>query len=178
MKAIKRMLMLLIISMALISSISSAAEIIEGKVVKVVDGDTIHLLIKDNKAIKIIRLSGIDAPERKQDYGKKAKRYLSEFIGNKEVSVTYSKVDRYGRLIGTIFIDEHFDMNLAMVRAGFAWHYKKYQKEQSIRARLIYAGTEKQARKKQLGLWNKSGPVPPWTWRKYKKENYAKKKKK
>jgi endonuclease YncB( thermonuclease family) len=57
------------------------------------------------------------------------------------------------------------DMNLAMIQAGFAWHYKKYQSQQSSSDRLLYANAEAQARQRRAGLWRDPQPVPPWEWR-------------
>ncbi len=56
-------------------------------------------------------------------------------------------------------------MNLAQVSAGFAWHYKQYEKEQSKQDRLAYAIAEQHAREQKLGLWRDANPVPPWEWR-------------
>ena len=91
--------------------------------------DTAHILLANHVKEKI-RLDGVDAPERKQPHGNKAKQYLTSIIGNKRVTVKFTKRDRYGRIVGKIEY-KGLDINLEMVKAGYAWHYKKYQREQS-----------------------------------------------
>ena len=131
---------LIIIFLTLLLSGISFADTLTGKVIKITDGDTVHVL-QANHIKEKIRLAGIDAPERKQPHGKKATRYLASLIGNKLVTVEYSKRDRYGRIVGKIEY-KGLDINLEMVKAGYAWHYKKYQKEQSADDRLSYAVAE------------------------------------
>lgn len=97
------------------------ADTLTGKVIKITDGDTVHVLLNDNNKEKI-RLAGIDAPERKQAFGNKSKQYLADLIGAEIVIVEYNKRDRYGRIIGKILFEGR-DINLEMVHAGFAWHY-------------------------------------------------------
>ena len=150
------------------------AKEITGKVIKVVDGDTIHLLPTNSKKYQRVRLKSIDCPEKKQPFGKKAKRYLSELIANEIVTVSYNKKDRYGRIIGLIK-HNNLDINLAMVRAGYAWHYKKYQYEQSASQRKIYSGTEISSRANMIGLWSDSNAIAPWIWRKAKRDKHNKK---
>ena len=139
------------------------ADILAGKVVAVADGDTITVL-DDSKVQHKIRLAGIDAPERKQPFGQRAKEQLSNLVFGKSVQVVTEKVDRYGRQIGKVLIDGR-DANLAMVSAGMAWHYKKYQSEQAASDRLLYASAEEDARGGRVGLWQEPAPVAPWDWR-------------
>ncbi|MFZ1548261.1 MAG: thermonuclease family protein, partial [Candidatus Nitrotoga sp.] len=107
---------------------------------------------------------GIDAPEKKQAFGQKSKEYLSSLVFNKLVTIDYSKQDKYGRTVGTILVDGT-DANLQQVKAGLAWHYKKYQNEQSVEDRTIYAQAEEHARTEKKGLWIDPDPTPPWDWR-------------
>ena len=150
------------------------ADTITGKVIKITDGDTIHLLL-DNHNREKIRLAGIDAPERKQAHGSKATRYLASLIARKTVTIEYNKRDRYGRIVGKIIFNDE-DVNLKMVKVGYAWWYKKYKREQSADDRLSYAVAENNARKFNLGLFQNEA-VPPWEWRKNRK-NLRKLKKK
>ena len=85
----------------------------------------------------IIRLQGIDAPEHHQAFGTKSKEHLSELVAGKTVEVDYSKYDRYGRVLGIVMVNGE-DVNLEQVEAGMAWHYKKYQREQSTVDRIQY----------------------------------------
>ena len=136
------------------------ADTLTGKVVKVADGDTVTVLAEGNKQVRI-RLAGIDAPERKQAYGKKSKTFLSGRVAGQLVSVTYEKKDRYGRIVGVIWLDGK-DINLEVIKAGLAWHYKRYQREQSAQDRVLYADAEQAAKVSKLNLWSDRKPIPPW----------------
>jgi endonuclease YncB( thermonuclease family) len=100
--------------------------VIEGKVSKVTDGDTLTIINSDNKLVKI-RLYGIDAPETKQEFGLNSKAFLSEQINVKYVMVDVIDIDRYKRSVGRIFVDD-LDINKAMVENGYAWVYAQYIK--------------------------------------------------
>ena len=69
--------------------------------------------------------------------------------------------DTYGRTVGKVLVDG-IDANLEQVKAGMAWHYRKYAKEQAVEDRATYAQAEDQARAGQRGLWRDPEPVPPW----------------
>ena len=135
-----------------------------GMVIKITDGDTIHVLDAAN-VDHTIRLAGIDAPERGQPYGKAAGRFLSKQINQQTVCVDWHKRDHYGRLVGVIRYKGR-DVNLELVKAGYAWHYKKYQREQTPADRVIYADAESEARSDIIGLWSEPNPIQPTDWRK------------
>jgi endonuclease YncB( thermonuclease family) len=139
------------------------AETLTGKVVKITDGDTLYVLDANNKQHKI-RLAGIDAPERKQAYGLASRKHLASIVAGKQVTVEYEKRDRYGRIVGKVLLDG-MDVCLEQVKAGFAWHYKKYQHEQSLEDQRLYADAENKARYERLGLWRENNPNPPWEYR-------------
>lgn len=130
---------------------------ITGKVVSVSDGDTITILAISKKTHKI-RFEHIDTPEKSQAYGQAAKKHLSSIVFGKTVEAKVKTTDRYGRSIATIFLEDK-NINLEMVKAGYAWHYKKYSKD------IIFAAEEVISRKAKKGLWQDSNPVPPWEFR-------------
>lgn len=136
---------------------------VTGLVVGVSDGDTITVL-DDSKKQHKIRLAGIDAPEKKQAFGQRSKEHLSDLVYRKNVTIEGDKLDRYGRTIGKVVINGT-DANLQQVKAGFAWHYKKYQREQSKADRVLYARAEDEARAQKRGLWRDVDPTPPWDFR-------------
>jgi len=150
------------------ATLPAFSETVNGHVVGMTDGDTVTVLDASNTQWKI-RLMGIDAPEKKMPFGQKSKEYLSDLVFNKQVSVEYSKRDKYGRAVGKITVDG-VDANLEQVKAGMAWHYKQYQKEQSPEERVSYAEAEEQARAGRIGLWVDAEPIPPWDWRKEQKK--------
>lgn len=154
----------LLLSLAILGlSLSSFADTLKGRVVGISDGDTVTVLDAFNIQWKI-RLMGIDAPEKSQPFGQKSKQHLSDLVFDKPVTVEYSKKDRYGRTIGKILVDG-VDANLQQIKAGFAWHYRKYQKEQNPNDRALYAAAEEAARVGQIGLWADPEPMPPWVFR-------------
>ena len=142
--------------------VSWSAEL-KGRVVVVVDGDTLVVLDGGEQQHKV-RLAGIDCPERKQPWGQRAKQALSDHVFDNQVTVEWDKVDRYGRTVGKILTDDR-DVNLALVRDGMCWWYRKYAGEQSTVDRGLYEAAETAARDKRRGLWTDPDPVPPWEWR-------------
>lgn len=137
--------------------------VIDGKVINVHDGDTITLLDQYNEKFHI-RLQGIDAPELKQSFGSVSQQNLSRLVLGKLVEIYWSKVDKYRRTVGTIMLDGH-DVNIEQVKAGLAWHFKKYEDEQPAQDRVTYAAAEQSARAANLGLWQEHDPTMPGDWR-------------
>ena len=133
----------------------------KGKVVGVTDGDTITVLV--GKTPHKIRMAGIDAPETKQAFGTKSKEHLSDSVAGRFVVVDYNKRDRYERILGKVLLSDQ-DMNLEQIKAGLAWHYKKYQNEQTTADRVKYSDAEREARMGRHGLWHDAKPVPPWQY--------------
>ena len=134
---------------------------INGKVIKIVDGDTFDILTDNNITIRI-RMNGIDCPERKQDYYQVCKDALAEYIFKKNVNlITYGK-DRYNRTIADVFYNKQ-NINLAMIKNGFAWHYKKYSSDP------VMAKAEQDARVAKIGLWQMGNAIAPWDYRKNKR---------
>jgi len=134
-----------------------------GEVVGVADGDTITVLDADKVQHKV-RLTGIDAPEKKQPFGNRSKQSLSDMVFNKIVTVETDKRDRYGRELGKVLAGGK-DVNLEQVRAGFAWHYTAYERTQPVADRQAYADAENEAKAAKRGLWVDADPTPPWEWR-------------
>jgi endonuclease YncB( thermonuclease family) len=152
-----------IILAAVLATITAHADstVVTGKVVVVKDGDTIAVLV--DKQELTIRLAGIDAPEKKQPYGEKAKLRLSGLAFGKMAVVEITQKDKYGRSIGDIRVDGQW-VNRQMVADGLAWHYTAFSKDVDL------ADAEVDAKKNARGLWADKEPVPPWEWRKQQKE--------
>ena len=134
------------------------------RVVGVSDGDTITVIDSTRRQYKV-RLTGIDAPEKKQAFGERSKQALSSRVFGRQVRIDLGRTDRYGRVLSKVSIDG-VDANLEQVVSGMAWHYKKYQREQSADDRADYARAEIAARAAGLGLWQDRHAVPPWDFRK------------
>lgn len=150
------------------------AESIFGTVVAVADGDTVTVLDVAKERYRI-RVAGIDAPEKKQAFGARSKQSMAQMAFGKPVHIEWSKKDRYGRVIGKVFVAQEdcqrdscpqtLDAGLAQLARGLAWHYKKYEREQSSEDRRIYAEAEVVAQKKKIGLWSEENAIAPWDFR-------------
>jgi endonuclease YncB( thermonuclease family) len=147
-----RLLILILFSLPAIAS----AEAVSGKVVGVTDGDTITVLI--NGRPQHVRLSDIDAPESRQAFGQRAKQSLSDLVFGKDVQLTITDRDRYGRLVARVR-QGSTDVNLEQVNRGMAWAYRKYTHDEAV----IMA--ESRARVRASGLWSEDDQTPPWEWR-------------
>ena len=136
---------------------------LQGRVVKVSDGDTLTLLV-ERKQIKV-RLTEIDAPENKQAFGERSRKSLGEMCAGQQATVHYSarsKYDKYGRIVGRVEC-RGLDANAEQVRRGMAWVYDRY-----VNDRSLYA-LQNDARATHLGLWADKTPTAPWVWRSQKK---------
>lgn len=141
-----------------------SAETFHGKCVSVSDGDTIGVM-RNGKKIRV-RLDCIDAPEKCQACGTKAKQFTSELVFGKVVTVEVKGHDKYGKTIGRVFVNRK-DINLELVKNGYAWHYKRYSPDPA------FAKAEAEAKSNKRGLWALPNPIPPWEFRhgkKYKSE--------
>lgn len=141
-------------------SVAHASEPFTGRVVGVADGDTLTVLA-DTTPHKI-RLAEIDAPEKKQAFGERAKLSLSALCFDQRASVSKGKTDRYGRTVARVSC-QGIDASLHQVQQGLAWAYTAYLTDPAV------AGAEQMARDSALGLWVDAEPTPPWLYRKGKK---------
>lgn len=147
----------------LVTMAGLTADELRGRVVAVADGDTITVLDAGKRQHKI-RLNGIDAPESGQAFGQVAKQGLSALVFGQDVRVVWSKVDRYGRLVGTVTRGT-LNANLEQLRAGLAWYYREYERDVAPEHRPLYAAAETDARGAKRGLWRDANPTPPWVYR-------------
>jgi endonuclease YncB( thermonuclease family) len=158
-------------------AVTAHAETFTGYVVGVADGDTVTVIDAKRRQHKI-RVSGIDAPEKAQPFGKRSKENLSGLVFGKDVLVEWIKNDRYRRIVGKIWVQPldcphcglTLDAGQAQLVAGMAWWYRKYANEQSPEDRAQYEFEEHEARARRTGLWRDPEPVPPWIWRKNRRQ--------
>jgi len=159
---------------------STAYADINGKVVAVTDGDTIKVL-DDNRQQHKVRLSGIDAPEKSQPFGRASREHLTAMVAGKDVHVETSKNDRYGRVLGKVWVQPRdcpgcgktLNANHAQILSGMAWWYRNYAKDQSPEDQALYKSAVNEARKRKLGLWSEPNPVPPWVWRRGQRASFT-----
>lgn len=143
-------------------------DFIYGKVIRVVDGDTYHLLTEDNQTLKV-RMEGIDAPERAMLFYKASKDYLGKLCFGKSVRLKSSGKDQYGRYLGSTYLEDGTELCHEMIKAGLAWHYKRYNSDEDL------AQLEIEARKAKKGIWSDLNPTPPWDYRKLRRQAVSKK---
>jgi micrococcal nuclease len=145
-------------AVALVLLVGAArVEEFSGRVVGVTDGDTISVLRQGRAAT--VRLVGIDAPEKGQAYGQRAKQFAASLAFGETVTVRVSGHDRYGRLLGEVILSDGRSLNQELVRAGFAWWFRKYSRDATL------AHLEEEAREGRRGLWADPSPEAPWTYR-------------
>lgn len=140
---------------------AGASDVYRGHVERVIDGDTISLLTNDYERLRV-RLYGVDAPEKNQEWGPQSTGALSAKIAGREVEVIVEDVDRYSRQVGIIFLDGE-NVNLWLVSKGHAWIYERY----CVLADVCRAMSEAQNKAQALGvgLWSMPAPKPPWEHR-------------
>lgn len=105
-----------------------------------------------------VRLWGLDAPEQAQPYGPAATQIARELAAGEPVVVEVRDTDPYGRIVGRVQTDE-VDVGRSLVLSGVAWHQRNYPTSE----RLVEL--EKEARRRENGLWEQDNPVPPWHFR-------------
>ncbi len=133
-----------------------------GKCVGISDGDTIKVM-RQGKLEKI-RLFGVDCPEMAQDFGRRAKQFTASLVFGKTVRVAPVTRDRYGRTVAWVSIGR-VSLNRELIRAGLAWWYRKYAASRRDLERL-----EQEARHARIGLWSQHNPIPPWEFRREKRQ--------
>lgn len=149
------------------------AQELHGKVIGITDGDTLTLMTEDYTKHKI-RLAEIDTPEKGQPFGQKSRNALSELAFGKQATVKQVDVDRYGRIVGRVFVQQKdgtlLNVNKTMVSSGDAWVYRDYLEDESL------LELEKIARDERRGLWAlpEADRMPPWDWRKRGQEDLHK----
>lgn len=136
-----------------LAPLACIGETFSGKCVHVTDGDTIRVF-QAGKTLPI-RLEGIDCPESGDAFSAKARTFTSNLVFDKVVTVRVKEIDRYGRLVARVLVDGQ-DVSVELVRAGLAWHYKRYSSDP------VLAQAESTARAAGIGIWSIPNPIPPW----------------
>ena len=135
--------------------------------IKVSDGDTMNVQKVENGKvvgeIVKIRMFGIDAPEKTQDYGIESKQALEKLVNGKTLEIEEKNRDRYGRTVAVVYVNGK-NVNEEMVKNGNAWWYQEYDKKDTK-----MQAYQENAKKNKLGLFGKRGYVEPWNYRKEKK---------
>jgi micrococcal nuclease len=136
----------------------AAGEDFTGRVVRISDGNSIGVMHQGRE--EKIRLHGVDTPEKKQPFSIQAKLYTAGLAFEKEVTVKPREIDWYGRTVAEVILPDGRNLNREIVKAGFAWWFRRYAPDDEELKRL-----EAEAREAKRGLSADPEPVPPWEWR-------------
>ena len=134
-----------------------------GKVVGVSDGDT-PTVLRDRTQVRS-RPYGVDPPGTGQDFGSRAKQFTSGLAFGKVVKVVPRDRGRYGRPVAEVVLPDGRVLNDELVKAGLAWWYRHHAQNIGTLRQL-----EVEAREAKRGLWSQPNPVPPWEWRRTRRE--------
>ncbi|KJH04887.1 hypothetical protein UC41_25760 [Escherichia coli] len=139
-------------------------KILQGKVIRVLDGDTIEIKTLPAKMVVYevpirVRLLNIDAPEKKQPFGHWSTNQLKALLAGQSVTVSYTQTDRYGRVLGRVVTANGTDASRFMIQSGAAWVYERHNSDESLPA------LQQEAQEQKRGLWADINSVPPWEWR-------------
>jgi endonuclease YncB( thermonuclease family) len=139
---------------------------VSGKVISIIDGDTYDVLIYDNKTIRV-RMDGIDAPEKGMPFYKVSKKHLSDLCFGKQVTLKITGEDQHERVLAFAYLEDGKELSQEMIKAGLAWHFKKYNSD------TILSSFEIEARRLKKGLWIDNNPMAPWTNRNYHRQGIS-----
>lgn len=129
-------------------------------VTKAVDGDTLHVRLDDGTDATI-RLLGVNTPETVDPrrpvecFGKEASAFTKAMTDGKRVRLEADpqadEVDKYGRLLRNVFLEDGTDLNAALVGEGYAYAYIDFPQDKTRKAELTRL--EEDAREQKRGLW-------------------------
>ncbi len=138
---------------------------LQGKVLRVLDGDTFTLRLPGPpRKEHTVRFSAIDTPEFTQAHALLSRAALRRMIDGQAVRADCYKQDPRGRDVCRVFAGGQ-DIGLAMLQQGAAWHFRRFESEQTPAERAAYNAAESNARAAKRGLWAKRNPMPPWDCR-------------
>ena len=134
---------------------TASATAFEGVVVRIVDGDTIHVRLGDR--VERVRYIGVNTPEihhpRKgvEPGGHEASRVNRELVDGRRVrlELDVQERDRYGRLLAYVWIGDVM-VNEELVRLGYA---QMMTVPPNVRYQSRFLAREREARERGRGLW-------------------------
>lgn len=142
---------------------------LQGRVLRVADGDTLTILLS-NKKQERVRLASIDAPETSKDsqrpgqpFAVASRLFLAELVAGKQITLSCYERDRHGRAVCDVPMEDGETVNQKLVQAGMAMANRekrgRFLRDQGIDE------LEREARQARVGIWSEPNPVPPWQWR-------------
>jgi micrococcal nuclease len=136
---------------------SDARAVLAGKVTRVIDGDTVDVLLSSG-SIRV-RLHGVDAPERDQPGGIAATAWLTQQVADRQVTLEPVSQDQYDRIVAVVHLEDR-NINRDLVQTGHAWAYRRYMRRSDEQLCRL----EERARRKGTGLWAEPAHAP-WEFR-------------
>jgi endonuclease YncB( thermonuclease family) len=150
-----RLKILFVLFLILFLNINGFSQKYEGTIIRVIDGDTYIFLTSTGSFT--VRMLAIDAPERDQPFSRESSEFLSQYL-NQQAVTRVNGTDKDERSVGTLYVNGR-NINLLSIKAGYAWHYKRYSDDKE------YAAAEEYAQRNKLKIWSLPNPIPPWSWR-------------
>jgi endonuclease YncB( thermonuclease family) len=148
--------MIFLMAFALLLTSVAFAESFNAKVISVIDGDNI-IVARDNKLCRV-RFIAIDCPELQQDYGIRARQFVTDLLLGQDVKVDARVLDFDKRFLSVVTLGDK-DVGLEIARAGLAWYDDRSHHYPQI------AKAEKDAREQHAGLWSMTNAISPWQFR-------------
>lgn len=145
-----------LIFVSLFSGIAMALNPITGKVVSVIDGNTL-VVMSGGETYQVV-LRDVDSPEPGQPFAEEAKAHLEKALLNKHITLELSGKDRWGNYVGVVYINASTDLRHELVRKGLAWATEKCTQPELIQL-------QEMAQQTKSGLWSDESPTPPWIFR-------------
>jgi endonuclease YncB( thermonuclease family) len=124
-----------------------------GKVVSVIDGDTVDLLVAPKRVLRV-RLHGIDTPERGEPFSTQARNFTRVLMFSRDVEAVGKHVDAYGRLVARVNVDGK-DASAAILAAGLGCTYHRYVSDPGLDM------AQARARDSRVGFWASGAQQPP-----------------
>lgn len=132
------------------------------RVVNVYDGDTVDIVRQNGKKMKV-RLYGIDAPEKGQNFANTAKVFLQDTVKDREFTMDIRYKDKYNRYVAVLFDDNGIALQEDLLRNGFAWVYPRFCDD--VMLCVGWEAVEDEAIRTRQGLWQDKNPVSPWDYK-------------
>lgn len=134
------------------------------RVLSVHDGDSLRLRGAHGRSM-VVRLYGVDCPELGQPYGEAARELTRRLVGRR-VSVRPTGGKSWRREVALVLLQSGRSLQSALVDAGMAWVDDRFCRRAECDG---WRKAQARARAARRGLWADVDPVPPWQWRRAKK---------
>ena len=132
--------------------VAGSGATVEGRVLRVVDGDTVHVLLPSGR--ERVRYLGVDTPESTNEvecHGRAASAANARLVAGRRVRLRFDveRRDRYGRLLAYVHAEGRM-VNAALVRGGFA---EPLTIEPNVRHERRFRALARDARRAGRGMW-------------------------